>query len=168
MLVEYLSSRMKVSEVEIFDAGCGTGLVGQELGKLGATIIDGCDISDKMRDINQGTGAYRSLSSIDLSGFATLLDLKYDPVICVGTMTQGNVGREAFLDLYRLTKPKGIILVTIRDSVWERNGYEDYVNHMVRTGMVKLTSNTKKPQRIAAGVKARFVVLESMSDECTM
>ena len=39
---------------------------------------------------------------------------------------------------------------------------------MVRTGMVKLISNTKKPQRIAAGVKARFVVLESMSDEYTM
>ena len=168
MLVEHLSSRMEVSEAEIFDAGCGTGLVGQDLRKLGVKTIDGCDISDRMRDIAQGTGVYRSLSSIDLNGFATLPDLKYDAVICVGTMTQGHVAREAFLDSYRLTKHKGLILVTIRDSVWEKNGYEDYVQHMVRTRMVNIISNPKKTQRIAAGVKAHFIVLESLSGEYTM
>lgn len=43
--------------VKILDAGCGTGLVGVYLAKLGAKQVDGIDLSPGMLDIARNTGA---------------------------------------------------------------------------------------------------------------
>ena len=44
--------------VKILDAGCGTGLVGIYLAKLGAKQVDGIDLSPGMLEIARKTGAY--------------------------------------------------------------------------------------------------------------
>ena len=38
-------------EIKIYDAGCGTGLVGVELKKYGYTNFDGVDLSQKLLDL---------------------------------------------------------------------------------------------------------------------
>ena len=38
-------------DIKIFDAGCGTGLVGIELKKFGYTNIDGADLSKKLLNL---------------------------------------------------------------------------------------------------------------------
>ncbi|KAI7645633.1 hypothetical protein KC319_g11971 [Hortaea werneckii] len=72
---EYESPAIVASEVikyagadgKILDAGCGTGLVGIQLSKLGAKAVDGNDLSPGMLEIARKTGAYQDLNAVDLS-----------------------------------------------------------------------------------------------------
>ncbi|KAJ4132561.1 hypothetical protein NW754_015378 [Fusarium falciforme] len=91
----YLGSR-PIGHVSILDAGCGTGLVGASLAKKGAKHIDGIDLSPGMLQIAERSGAYETLSVSNLSQRLDIPDQTYDVVVCVGTMTQGHVGPEAF------------------------------------------------------------------------
>jgi ubiquinone/menaquinone biosynthesis C-methylase UbiE len=52
-------------------------------------------------------------------------------------MTEGHVGPEAFNEFVRVTKPGGIIVSTIRESVWKPKGYEEKVDGLVEDGKVK-------------------------------
>ena len=53
-------------EIKIYDAGCGTGLVGVELKKNGYTNFDGVDLSQKLLDLVPN-GLYKNLSKTDLN-----------------------------------------------------------------------------------------------------
>ena len=53
--------------IKIFDAGCGTGLVGVELKKFGYENIDGADLSQKLLDLVPN-GYYDKLEQIDFYG----------------------------------------------------------------------------------------------------
>ena len=64
--VEVFKKYAKNKDVKIFDAGCGTGLVGLELRKFGYLNIDGADLSQKLLDLVP-KGSYRSLEQIDLN-----------------------------------------------------------------------------------------------------
>ncbi|KAF4336744.1 Williams-Beuren syndrome chromosomal region 27 [Fusarium beomiforme] len=150
----------RISEARILDAGCGTGLVGEALTKLGAKDIHGIDLSPGMLEVAQRTGMYKSLNVANLSERLDIPSQSYDGVICVGTMTEGHVGPEAFDEFVRVTKTRGFIVSTIRESVWQSKGYEDKVNALADEEKVKIVGNKKEHQRIGAGVYAYFVVLE--------
>ncbi|KAF4976649.1 hypothetical protein FZEAL_6711 [Fusarium zealandicum] len=158
-VVKYLGTR-DIASVKILDAGCGTGLVGQHLAKRGAKQVQGIDLSPGMLEVARQTRVYQSLSVADLSQRLDLPDHSYDVVVCVGTMTQGHVGPEAFDELVRVVKTGGIIVSTVRESVWKKNGYEDKVKELAKQGKVKLLSDQIEMQRIGEGVQAIFVVLE--------
>ena len=73
-------------DIKIFDAGCGTGLVGVELKKFGYTNIDGADLSQKLLDLVPG-GYYNKLERTDLNKALKTKNNFYDAVMCVGTFT---------------------------------------------------------------------------------
>ncbi|UZP38065.1 hypothetical protein NXS19_005881 [Fusarium pseudograminearum] len=158
-LVNHLHPK-NISEAKILDAGCGTGLVGEALLNLGANHIDGIDLSPGMLEVAERTGVYKSLSVANLAEQLEIAEDNYDAVICVGTMTEGHVGPEAFDEFVRVTKFGGIIVSTVRESVWKPKGYEKKVEGLVKDGRVKLVSNLKEHQRIGAGVFAYFVILQ--------
>ncbi|KAF4966592.1 hypothetical protein FSARC_5756 [Fusarium sarcochroum] len=158
-LVKRLGSQ-NIAEAKILDAGCGTGLVGEFLVKLGAKEIDGIDLSPGMLEVAERTGVYKSLSVANLAERLEISSQTYDAVICVGTMTEGHVGPEAFDEFIRVTKQGGFIVSTIRESVWKTKGYEDKVHALNEAGKTKLVSSNLEQQRIGAGVYAYFVILQ--------
>ncbi|KAI8664375.1 Methyltransf-11 domain-containing protein [Fusarium keratoplasticum] len=149
----------KITSAAILDAGCGTGLVGQHLAKRGATQLDGIDLSPGMLQVARRTGIYRSLSVADLSQRLEIPGQSYDVVVCVGTLTQGHVGPGAFDSFVRVVKPGGLIVATVRESVWQKNGYEDKVKALDEEGKVKLVGD--KLEMIGTDVRAVFVVLKA-------
>ncbi|RSL49708.1 hypothetical protein CEP54_012296 [Fusarium duplospermum] len=156
---QYLGSR-DIGDVRILDAGCGTGLVGASLAKKGAKHIDGIDLSPGMLQVAERSGAYETLSVANLSQRLDIPDQTYDVVVCVGTMTQGHVGPEAFDEFARIAKPGGFIISTVRDNFWKMNGYEDKVKSLDKEGKVKLVSAELEDYRRGAGVQAVMVVLQ--------
>ncbi|KAM6535861.1 hypothetical protein FALCPG4_005392 [Fusarium falciforme] len=156
----YLGSR-PIGHVSILDAGCGTGLVGASLAKKGAKHIDGIDLSPGMLQIAERSGAYKTLSVSNLSQRLDIPDQTYDVVVCVGTMTQGHVGPEAFDEFTRIAKPGGFIISTVRDTFWKMNGYEDKVKSLDKAGKLKLVSTELEDYRRGAGVQAVMVVLQA-------
>ncbi|KAL2689177.1 hypothetical protein Neosp_003229 [[Neocosmospora] mangrovei] len=156
----YLGSR-DIGDASILDAGCGTGLVGASLAKKGAKHIDGIDLSPGMLQVAERSGAYETLSVANLSQRLDIPDQAYDVIVCVGTMTQGHVGPEAFDELARIVKPDGFIISTVRDTFWKMNGYEDKVKSLDKAGKLKLVSAELEDYRRGAGVQAVMVVLQA-------
>jgi ubiquinone/menaquinone biosynthesis C-methylase UbiE len=113
-----------------------------------------------MLEVAERTGVYKSLNVANLAETLDIPSQSYDAVICVGTMTEGHVGPEAFDEFVRVSKAGGVIVSTIRESVWQAKGYEAKVNGLADEGRVKVVARKREHQRIGAGVYAYFVVLE--------
>jgi predicted TPR repeat methyltransferase len=107
----------------VLDAGCGTGLVGEELARKGYTRMDALDYSREMLEEAKRKQLYRDHIQADLSTPLNLEDDRYDAVVCTGTFTYGHVKANAFDELVRVTRPGGIICFTIREGAYEDYGY---------------------------------------------
>lgn len=107
----------------VLDAGCGTGLVGVELARLGYAHIDGVDYSPDMLAEAEKKGVYTRLENADLTGDLDLPSDHYDAVTCVGTFTLGHVGPSALGELIRVVRPGGHLCFSVRDEAWERDDY---------------------------------------------
>jgi SAM-dependent methyltransferase len=143
----------------VLDAGCGTGLVGAELSRLGFGTLDGYDISDGMLAKAREAGRYRHLQRVDLSGRLPADDDAYAAVVCVGTLTEGHVGPEALAEFVRVTRPGGIVVATIVDAIWESQGYRDAVDALAEQGRAELLEAEVRDYRTQQDVGARLPVL---------
>jgi predicted TPR repeat methyltransferase len=143
----------------VLDAGCGTGLVGAELGRRGFTTIDGIDLSQGMLDQARTKGCYRTLQKADLSGRLTYDDNAYDATICVGTLTEGHVGPEALDELIRVTR--GHLVLTVLGRIWESLGYHAYIDGLAERGAARLVEAEERPYHQAEGITCRLVVLQA-------
>ncbi|KND86614.1 Williams-Beuren syndrome chromosomal region 27 protein [Tolypocladium ophioglossoides CBS 100239] len=152
-----------MANARLLDAGCGTGLVGVHLAKLGAKNIDGIDLSPGMLDIARRAGVYKSLDTADLSKPIAHEDGSYKAVVCIGTFTQGHVGPEAFSEFVRVVERGGFVIATVLGTIWASGGYEAKVAELAREGKVKILSAEMEDYRRGAGVQARMVVLQVLS-----
>jgi SAM-dependent methyltransferase len=121
--VEVLKNYTKDKSIKIYDAGCGTGLVGVELKKFGYKYFDGADLSKKLLDLVP-KNLYQNLSKIDLNKKIEIRDNAYDAVMCVGTFTFGHVKPPALDEFIRITKNKGLICFTINEGIYEEYGFD--------------------------------------------
>ncbi|KAJ0122568.1 methyltransferase domain-containing protein [Diaporthe amygdali] len=143
----------------LLDAGCGTGLAGVELARLGAKHIDGRDLSPGMLAVARQSGAYEALQTTDLNKPLDVQDGKYDVVVCVGTFTHTHVGPEALRELVRVTKREGVVVATVLDDIWESQGFKAEVARLEADGKAKVLSAESGDYRKGCGVTATFVVL---------
>lgn len=146
------------TDTEVLDAGCGTGLVGAELAKRGFHTIDGLDISRAMLAKARATGAYRHLERADLAVRLPVDADAYGALVCVGTMTQGHVGPEAFAEFVRVTRPGGLVVATVLDPIWER--YRAAIDALVDGGVARLVEADRHPYRTMQDVPCRLAVVE--------
>ncbi len=146
----------------VLDAGCGTGLSGVALKEaLGAdAVIDGADISTRMLALAAKKEVYRNLHTADLSTPLAMDDGVYGAVVCVGTLTGGHVGPvPALRECVRVTASGGVIVATVKESVWTTDGYEAEVKRLESDGSVSVESTASVPYRQAQGVNAILLVM---------
>ncbi|MDX8503126.1 class I SAM-dependent methyltransferase [Mesorhizobium sp. VK4C] len=124
---------------KILDAGCGTGLVGTELERLGFRSIDGFDLSESMVEKARETGVYRDVRDyVDLnSSLAGYPDASYDMTVCCGVFTLGHVRPEGLRELARVTRPQGLVVVSTRKSYAEATSFEDEVLRLQEAGVLE-------------------------------
>lgn len=130
-------------QLKIFDAGCGTGLVGDCLAQsslAGRFVLDGVDISAGMLALAREKGVYRDLWTVDLNERIEKPDGAYDLVVCVGTLTKGHVGPKVLAEFARLTAKSGWIVATVHNEVWESGGYKGEVERLQDGGSVQIVS----------------------------
>ena len=123
-------------EIKIYDAGCGTGLVGVELKKNSYTNFDGVDLSQKLLDLVPN-GLYKNLSKADLNKPLNISDNEYDAILCVGTFTFGHVKPAALDEFIRITKNKGLICFTINEGIYEEYGFDKKINELTEKNLWK-------------------------------
>ena len=119
-------------DIKIFDAGCGTGLVGIELKKFGYINIDGADLSKKLLNLIP-KGFYNKLEQIDLNKPLNKKSNIYDAVLCVGTFTFGHVKPQALDELIRIINNKGLICFTVNEGIYEKYGFDDKIKELTNS-----------------------------------
>ena len=119
----------KNKNVLIFDAGCGTGLVGEELKKYGYNNFHGADLSQKLLD-SVPKNLYKNLNKVDLNQKIDIKDNFYGATMCVGTFTFGHVKPPALDEFLRITKNKGLICFTINEGIYEKYGFDKKIDQL--------------------------------------
>jgi SAM-dependent methyltransferase len=127
--VEVFKKYAENKDIKIYDAGCGTGLVGVELKKFGYNKYDGTDLSQKLLDLVP-KDLYENLTKVDLNKPIDLKDNTYDAVMCVGTFTFGHVKPQALDEFIRITKNKGLICFTINEGIHEEYGFDKKIEEL--------------------------------------
>jgi len=130
-------------EIKIYDAGCGTGLVGVELKKNGYTNFDGVDLSQKLLDLVPA-GLYKNLLKADLNKPLNISDNEYDAVLCVGTFTFGHVKPQALDEFIRITKNKGLICFTINEGIYEEYGFDKKIIELTEKKLWKKKNSSNQ------------------------
>ena len=92
--------------LKIIDVGAGTGLIGEELHKLGYTDLHALDISQEMLNEAKKKNVYKkficaALSEQRIPGIETG---EFDALICGGTLVKGHVRSSAFVEMVRMVK----------------------------------------------------------------
>ena len=119
----------KNKNAKIYDAGCGTGLVGVELKKYGFSNLFGADLSQKLLDLVP-KDLYKKLDKVDLNKIIPEKDNFFDAVMCVGTFTFGHVMPPALNEFIRITKNKGLICFTINEGIHEEYGFDKKIDQL--------------------------------------
>ena len=117
----------KNKDAKIYDAGCGTGLVGVELKKYGFKNFHGADLSQTLLD-TVPKDLYQKLVKVDLNQPIEAEDNFYGGVMCVGTFTFGHVKPNALDEFIRITKPGGLICFTINEGIHEEYGFDKKID----------------------------------------
>ncbi len=125
----------------ILDAGAGTGMVGEWLGIIGYPQVEALDISAGMLAVAERKAVYAKLHNLALGGTLPFETGSYAAVLCTGVFTTGHVGAEALAELVRITMPGGIIVATVKDTVWE-GGFADEVARLAAQGLLTLSEET--------------------------
>ena len=103
----------------VLDAGCGTGLLGDWLGILGFAPVEGLDLSPGMLEVARRKGSYARLHNLALGRELPFETGQFAGVISTGVFTTGHVGAEGLPELIRITQPGGVIVLTVKTTLWE-------------------------------------------------
>jgi len=120
-----LDNALASKDASILDAGCGTGLVGEELVKKRYRSLDALDYSEEMLNVSRRKKIYRNLFQADMNRPLDIKNDCYDAVVCSGSFSYGHVEPTALNELVRITKPGGYVCFTIREGAYEDCGYRD-------------------------------------------
>lgn len=136
-----LARHLPPGAAPVLDAGAGTGLVGEWLGIVGYTGVEALDISQGMLAVAARKGVYSALHCLALGGPLPFADGYFAGIISTGVFTTGHVGAEALPELIRITAPGGVLVLTVKDTVWN-DGFSDAVAALVAAGTAVIAEMT--------------------------
>ena len=102
----------------ILDVGAGTGALAQALLQKGKFCIEATDISEEMLKVAESKKIYERSFLSDLTEEIPMENDIYDGVVSSGTFTHGHVGPSAMVELVRVTKPGGLVTISVNEKHW--------------------------------------------------
>ena len=112
---------------KIFDAGCGTGLVGEALAALvpnDQIEIYGGDLSTKMLEIAKSKSVYTDLQITNLKEELPYEADSFDSVVCAGVFVLAHCGPECLPNLIRVLKSGCYFFATVRQDLYDETREE--------------------------------------------
>ena len=106
--------RFVAPDAGLLDAGAGTGMLGDELVKLGFDNMDANDLSPGMLERARSKGIYKDCRVMELGQPLDYPDHCYDAVTVCGVFTPNHAPASALDELVRITSPQGLVLFTLR------------------------------------------------------
>jgi predicted TPR repeat methyltransferase len=139
VVLALLARHLAPGSAPLLDAGVGTGLIGGWLGIVGYPEVEGLDISEGMLAVATRKGHYTALHKLRLGGPLPFADGHFAGVVSTGVFTTGHVGAEGLDELVRVTMPGGVLVLTVKMTVWDE-GFSARVEALSdRIGVVEQT-----------------------------
>ena len=156
---EIFIKHQKNKDIKIYDAGCGTGLVGVELKKYGFSNFHGADLSQKLLDLVPAD-LYQKLDKVDLNKEINEKDNSFDAIMCVGTFTFGHVNPPALDEMIRICKTRSLICFTINIGIYEEYGFDKKIKELEDNKSWKIIEFFKSDYIASKGVNAWLVLAQ--------
>ncbi|XP_060581810.1 methyltransferase-like protein 27 [Ruditapes philippinarum] len=116
----------KRDELKVMDIACGTGRVGIELSSYGFKNIDGLDPAEGMLEECRKKAIYTNLyQEFCAENRLPIDDSTYDCLVIAGGMGESHIPCAGVLEMIRIVKPDGLILIVMRKE------YLSYVGEYV-------------------------------------
>jgi predicted TPR repeat methyltransferase len=147
--------------LQVLDAGCGTGLLGQQLFEAAYRNLYGFDLSPEMIEKAQQKGLYEELSAgVDLtkSLLNQLTHSEFDVTACVGVLTQGHVPPSGVQQLIEITRVGGLIALSARDTYVRDYAFDEFCDQLAEQGQVQNLYKEYGP--LVGDTKGLFVVMQ--------
>ena len=125
----------------ILDAGAGTGLIGDWLRIVGYPRAEALDLSPGMLAVAERKGVYAALHCLALGDALPFADGAYAGIVSAGVFTTGHVGAEALDEMVRIVRPGGVMVMTVKDTVWT-GGFARRMAELTSAGRLILTEET--------------------------
>jgi SAM-dependent methyltransferase len=103
----------------LLDAGAGTGLIGEWLGIMGYPHVEALDISEGMLAEARRKGGYAAYRCLALGAPLPFADGHFAGIVSAGVFTTGHVGVEGLDELIRITRAGGVVVLTVKTTLWE-------------------------------------------------
>ncbi len=135
---QLLQQNLTDKKARILDAGCGTGLVGVELQRLGFNHVDGFDLSPEMAEFASASGAYHQVTgNIDmLHAVENYPQRDYDALLSIGVFTLGHVPPQALEVLVQLVRRDGLLVISTRSHYFEQTDFQACVDALLTSGQL--------------------------------
>lgn len=159
IVASMLTVRLSDKSTRVLDVGCGTGMTGASLARLGFTDIDGLDVSPAMLDRARAKSVYKNLVTADLLQTVDIADGAYGAAVSVGTFTFGHVGPSRITEIIRIIRPRGLFILTVRAEAWDEHGYDEYLNTLVEKGLITILDDQVQSHFDKCDQRAHFLVL---------
>jgi len=115
-------------DLEIVDAGCGTGLLGQYLRPYARRLV-GVDLSPRMLEKAAKRGLYDETVAAELGSFLRSSPEAFDIVASSDTLVYFGDLREVFAAARTALRPGGRLLFTLETAINEDEVSKDYCIH---------------------------------------
>ena len=128
------------TEGEVFDMGCGTGLVGLHLKEFGYTKVVGVDASAGMLVVAGEKNAYHQLKELFLGApetFPQEYHNHFDAITAAGILAEGHLGPVVFEEFLLSLKTNGFAIFTTRTMYLEKYNYGARMDEIEKEGRWK-------------------------------
>lgn len=126
----------------IFDAGVGTGTVGNILAIMGYRNLIGVDMSDGMLARAKARGIYTDLRNRVLGEPLDFADGSMAAIVSTGVFTTGHGPANAWDDLVRITRRGGHLIFTVGTVVWLEAGFAQKFAELCGNGLIEPVETT--------------------------
>ena len=122
-------------ETPVLDAGCGSGIIGATLARLGYANLTGIDLSDGMLRAAGAKGVYRDLRQRVLGEPLDFEDGAFQAVVCTGVFTPGHAPPESLDELVRTTAKGGLLIFSCTEAALTEGGFQARIDALADAGL---------------------------------
>ena len=155
-------SQFLPSKASILDFGCGTGLSGMALNKLGFTEIHGVEINQSMLNKAEQTGVYRSLMLGNQDNPFDFHKGKYQAITAVGVISSGAGPAKLTRSALDALATDGLLVLSLNDAALADPDYTSEIQRATDLKTAVLLSEEYGPHMSTKRVGATVYVLKRL------
>lgn len=155
-----LASHVEDLRTPVLDYGCGTGLSGMALRKVGFSNLHGIDVSKEMVTIAKEKKAYQTLRVFDPDAEPPLKTGEFEIITAIGVIGIGAAPLTIFDTIISLLVPGGLFAFSFNDHTLADPAFEAKVSDSVDTGEAKLILREYGDHLPGAGLKSNVYILK--------